>query len=320
LKDGSVLADNPRLLISLEEGHRFLELCESLLVNAERIVRFCGFETTVLVPDAIRVVGAFAFANSTTVKFVDCGSDSCLTRIEEHAFESCCDLSSIDLPANLDFLGPSCFENCPALSLVDFWGSNLLDINLACFSRCTALKCIDIPGSILALRERCFEDCHRLETVTFESPSPLQTIEKSAFGRCSSIVCLSLPKGVSRVAESAFSGCSRLEFVVFESESNLRRIEASVFTNCVSLRSLTLPETVEFLGEGIVVGCSRLTSVTFSSRSSLARIRLGWPNCNIFEVIGFESMHLGLYLEDFEIAETADDEALTIHRTQMFNE
>jgi hypothetical protein len=131
---------------------------------------------------------------------------------------------------------------------------------------------------------------------------------------------LVLPKSLAILSESSLSGCTQLATLDFEADSQLKQIHTCAFSSCASLRSLTFPEKVEFLGKSIVAGCWKLASITFSSGSSLRQIRLGWPDWNIFEVIGFESMALGLYLEDFQIVGDSDDEVLTVYRSQMFSE
>jgi hypothetical protein len=104
-----------------------------------------------------------------------------------HGFSS---LSSIEICANIEILGKSCFSDSWSISSISFQpNSQLIRIESNAFSS-SSLQSIEIPRSVEILEIQCFADCLQLTSLSFESDSRIKRIETEAFFRlsCSVIV------------------------------------------------------------------------------------------------------------------------------------
>jgi hypothetical protein len=72
-------------------------------------------------------------------------------------------------------------------------GPDQVDVLLLLFKG-SGFKSIEIPSSVVVLGERSFSECQSLESMTFESGSHLERIEKSTAG---------IPRGVAVIDSSA---------------------------------------------------------------------------------------------------------------------
>jgi hypothetical protein len=99
-----------------------------------------------------------------------------------------------------------------------------------------------IPSSLVVLAEKKYLGCRSLETVTFESGSSLERIEKSAFSK-SGLKSIMIPSSVVYLGESSFYECKSLESVTFESGSRLEYIDRTAFS-LSGLKSIVIPSSV----------------------------------------------------------------------------
>jgi hypothetical protein len=133
----------------------------------------------------------------------------------------------------------------------------------------SGLKSIIIPSSVEVLGEFCFSNCHSLSSITFESDSHLQRIEKSAFSS-SGLKSIVIPSSVEVLCESCFSRCESLSSITFESDSHLQRIEKSAFS-WSGLKSIVIPHSVEFIDSSAFSGLY-LDFITISAGQSRFRV------------------------------------------------
>jgi hypothetical protein len=124
------------------------------------------------------------------------------------------------VPASVEILGKSCFEQCHEVEMVLFEnGSTLLRISRSALSHCISLGKISIPGSVEIIEEAAFKDCSGLESCLIEEDPNLRRIEKEAFSECCSLRSLYVPLSVEELGENCFSKSSclhRLGFVSIE--------------------------------------------------------------------------------------------------------
>jgi hypothetical protein len=80
-------------------------------------------------------------------------------------------------------------------------------------------------------------------SVTFETGSQLQLIEKSAFS-LNGLQTIIIPAGVKILCGSCFSPCCSLTSVTFETGLNLQRVEGKPFADCPRLHQIELPRSV----------------------------------------------------------------------------
>ena len=106
-----------------------------------------------------------------------------VTRIGNHAFDSCSGLTELTLPS------------VTSISDEAFWG-------------CTGLTELTLPNSITSIGNSAFYGCSGLTELIL--PNSLRSIGESAFYGCSGLTELTLPNSVTSIRHDAFYGCSGL--------------------------------------------------------------------------------------------------------------
>ena len=190
-----------------------------------RITSYNGFETErVIVPkeiDGYTVVsiGEKAFMNASISQII---LPSTLKGIMLSAFEGCQNLTHLDLPDGLEYLGSSCFEN-------------------------TALSSIAIPDTVISLGRYCFRGCKNLEKISLGKR--VATIDYCAFESCSKLTSLSLPESLQSISFQVFSG-TNIRMIIFP--ENLKKVSSEAFEQHSYGRS-TSQITCVFLGRETII-------------------------------------------------------------------
>ncbi len=180
-------------------------------------------------------------------------------------------VTTVKLPSSVDSIPESAFENCSALTEVDFTdGGNIFEIGAAAFKGCSALVTLDLSNSVRAIGASAFEGCKLLSEFTI--PTSVNVIGERAFYGCESLVSVNL-SSVSQIGSSAFAGCAALSEVTLS--STLTKIEDSVFNGCKALETIkaagtdnvtkaNLPSAITEIGSSAFAGCEALESITLS--------------------------------------------------------
>ena len=116
-----------------------------------------------------------------------------VTDIQDYAFASTKNLSSIKLSANLEHLGTNAFFYCMSLETIEL-PATLKNIEPFAFSA-SGLKTIVIPESenLTELPEFMFHQCPNLKEVTI--PATITSIAKNAFNECPADLVLKVIEG-----------------------------------------------------------------------------------------------------------------------------
>lgn len=136
--------------------------------------------TSVTIPDSVTSIGSEAFA-STNITNISIPN---VVVIEEYAFFSCYDLTSVELSEGLQSIGWDAFRDCANLTLISL-PSTLTEIGQTAFNGCSSLRSIIIPDSITELTLNSFGNCTALEELTIGSSVNL--INFGAFSNCSNL-------------------------------------------------------------------------------------------------------------------------------------
>ncbi len=133
--------------------------------------------------------------------------------IREEAFQSCRNLTSINLP------------------------DSLVSIGDGAFSYMYNLESMAVPAGVTEMGDNAFRCCEKLASVTL--PAGIGTIGSSAFEECDSLTSVEIPSTVQEIGNSAFRECSRLTSVLLP--GNLKTIDDSAFYGCIKLREVRIP-------------------------------------------------------------------------------
>ncbi|NLO10497.1 MAG: leucine-rich repeat domain-containing protein [Clostridiales bacterium] len=224
------------LLLVIVHSNRSAEVSaagEEFEMNSNRLTRYRGDATTVVIPDSVVFISKFAFAwNDKITKVV---IPNTVIEIGEYAFDSCTSLKEIIIPDSV---------------------SHIRD---AAFAYCTSLENIVIPKSA-SLGDSLFSGCINLKSVTMDT----YQITDWMFAGCEKLKILDM-EGISRIGEAGFFDCTGLTNINLEWVST---IGPRAFENCTSLEKIELNNDVVEIPDRVFYGCSKLTDIKFSSNIS----------------------------------------------------
>lgn len=167
-----------------------------------RITAYNGFETErVVIPNEIDgqpviSIGEKAFVNAPISQIV---LPTSLKAILPSAFLGCNNLTHLDLPEGIQYLGDNCFSYSGLVEVV-------------------------IPDSVTTMGHSICESCKNLENVVIGNH--ISQIEYCAFQNCSKLKKLSIPIGIKDISFGAFDGTD-IRVMVFP--ENVERVDSRAF-------------------------------------------------------------------------------------------
>lgn len=178
-----------------------------------------------------------------------------ITYVGHHAFVSCANLTSVQLPQTLSKTGVFLFAHCTALEEISL-PIRLTSLREAAFYHCSSLKSVSLPSTLRSIGDQAFVNCSSL--LQIDIPAQVISLGEESFFGCSSLKSIHLPDGVVRLPRYVFSDCTALE----EVSTKARIFDWAVFSNCTSLTSFMVPDGVSQLSSSVFSGCTHLVSVT----------------------------------------------------------
>ncbi len=191
--------------------------------------------------------------------------DGCpVITIEELAFSSCTDLTSVTIPNSITSIGRDAFYGCGLVSVTipnsvttigddAFYecrdltsvkiGNGIASIGYRLFSDCENLTSVKMGKNVSSIGKYAFNGCSSLASITL--PDVLESIGDFAFRKCG-LTSVSIPGSVQTIGQEAFRECGNLATVGLE--DGLTAIGKDAFTNC-ALASITIPNSVTSIGE-----------------------------------------------------------------------
>ena len=254
-----------------------ITLPDSLTAIGERSFRQSGL-TQLSVPRGVRTIGSSAF-EACKIKKVTFSNG--IRTIGENAFAGNQQITSVDLPESLEYLGAGAFKDNKVTTVVirsdalrlgvgvfgykstdgtirDYYadpanadGSGITKLNLSCY-----------PGSTA---HRLYRYNTKVKLLSYgkkgQVTAPAQAVlTREALGSDAVIEELTIPEGVLEIADDALRNAASLRKLSLP--STLVRIGARAFDGCISLETLTLPKNLEAIGTAAFRGCSNLRQVT----------------------------------------------------------
>ena len=138
----------------------------------------CTALTTITLPPSMSYIPAEAF-KGTGLRSITLHEG--LIYIGPSAFAECTSLAgTITFPSSLDLIDESAFENCSALTAVEYAeGSNMNTIGIKAFKGCAGVATFKIPLLVDTIGEEAFANCTTANT--FSIPNGVKSIGKNAF-------------------------------------------------------------------------------------------------------------------------------------------
>ena len=206
---------------------------------------FIGDDTIeeVIIPEGVKTIGPYAFANLTALKRVVLPST--LERIDQGAFYGCTSLKTVEGLGSVKFINQNAFADC-ALE-----GSIKLD-------------------SVVALADYAFFGNAPLKSVTLSAST--QSVGAYAFAGCESLTSVNIPAEKIKLGRYAFSGCKALPTISI----NASVVPAGAFDGCEALSSVTLGKDVAVIGEYAFRGTA-LNAFTVAEGNTAFSVPAGKP-------------------------------------------
>ena len=198
-----------------------------------------------------------------------------VTKIEDYAFESCINLTTVTIPTSVTDMGHYSFSRCDKLSVITLPAEQVDNIpkeNLTTvvinggtslsgyyggFGDCKKLTSIAIADSVTSIGSAAFDGCESLTTIRL--PNNITEIPSFMFKDCKSLKSIIIPDGVTTIGDGAFSGCESLNDVIIPERVN--SIGKYVFQSCSSLKRLTFQNPNGwYVTEGAAIASSILSS------------------------------------------------------------
>lgn len=180
-----------------------------------------------------------------------------IKRIEDSAFYYVVNLVDVNIPSQLQYIGPSAFEQCVNLkadSLVLPEGFEKLD--RAVFANCTSLTGkVVLPSTIKEIGEAAF---WRAKISAINFPEGLEKIGYGAFYACR-LEEVRIPNSCQDLGEYTFK--LNMELKEIHLPDGIERIPDSFAEQCKFLSHVNIPSSVKSIGKEAFNGCRRLNDV-----------------------------------------------------------
>lgn len=178
-------------------------------------------------------------------------------------------------------IGISAFNSCPNLTTVEL-GTGVTSVGDNAFSKCTALKSINIGDGVTSIGKNAFNGCTALTNANIGSGA----IGESAFNGCTSLANVTLGNGVTSIGRNAFLRCKALTSM--DIGSSVRTIESYAFSGCEALKEVTI--SAAQVKSGAFSKATALEKVTFGN--DVTNIAAG-----VFNGSGIKTNNGQLYLK-----------------------
>jgi len=200
-----------------------------------------------------------------------------VTSIDTRVFQSCTQLTTVNIPTNVTTIGDYLFYGCTGLTSAvipasvtsianTFYGCYALssltlldDVTSIASSLCSGrsgLTSVTIPNTVTNIGTSAFSGCSGLASLTI--PSSVETIDTYAFNGCSGLTSFTIPSNVKSIGDYGFDSCSGLTSLTIS--SGVTNIGTRAFQSCTQLTTVTIPTSVTTIGGNLFYGCTGLAS------------------------------------------------------------
>ena len=156
--------------------------------------------------------------------------------IDNDAFYSCRDLTSVEIPETVTSIGRNAFWGCSGLTSITI-PSSVTTIGSGAFGGCKSLTTITIPDGVTNINESAFAYCYNLTSITI--PDNVIRIDNSVFQNCSSLTHVTIGKSVTEMGYKVFDGCTALTEVTSRIENPIV-IKSNCFPSKVRISALLI--------------------------------------------------------------------------------
>jgi hypothetical protein len=193
-----------------------------------------------------------------------------VTYIGSGAFLHCTKLTSAVIPQGVTSIADHLFAGCASLTNVVI-PEGVMSIGGAAFDSCAELIDVTIPDSVKFLDYAAFRGCAGLRMVKIGNS--VTSIGNAAFGECASLPSISIPGSVTNLGITVFRGGSSMTAIEVDASNAVYSSAAGVLFNkdqsvliaCPVGKTghYSIPDGVKSIGDRAFSGCLHLTSLAF---------------------------------------------------------
>ena len=178
---------------------------EYVVVGDSLLLKYCGTDTTVTIPDNIKHIGPAFYSNQSIV--------------------------DVTMGDNVVTVGSGAFVFSSVRRVTI--GNNVVLIDRYAFQGCEKLRYVNIPDSVKTISFYAFYGCTSLKSICLGKG--VETISDYAFYQCSQLNFIHLPKALTKIGDFAFKDCYKLLYVYYEgSEADYEALEITGTNHIIS--------------------------------------------------------------------------------------
>ncbi|MBO7218836.1 MAG: leucine-rich repeat domain-containing protein, partial [Clostridia bacterium] len=229
---------------------------------------FCEYIETVVLPEGLKTIGVTSFQDCFALSTINIPST--VTSIGHFAF-MCTGLTRVDITSIAKWCDIS-FETKDA---------NPLSEGVQLYLNGVVVENLVIPKEVTLVNDYAFYHATQLKTVSFETNSRCENIDKSAFEYCTNITSISLPASLVSIGAGAFTATTNLVRVDItdlnawlainfaDIDSNPTNHNAKLYLNGELVEDISLTEGVTSIGSYALTGLDVETLVVPSTVTTI---------------------------------------------------
>ena len=202
----------------------------------------------VTLPSTLKEIGDYTFFQCTDLQKVDL-SNTIIEILSKGCFESCTNLTEVQLPRSLKTISANAFLDNTALKNIEIH-EGLEKIEVTAFQR-SGIEKIVLPNTVYSL-ERSFYSCPSLKEVltkgekTYEGTEEAR-IDGECFQHCKNLKTLQIPNSIKQIGESTVGKCY-VERIILPASVN--KLLFNAFGHVTTLKEIVLncPEVINSEG------------------------------------------------------------------------
>lgn len=187
-------------------GGEWKTVLKDFIINKDRLEKYIGRESYLVIPDGIKIIGEEAFKGCASIEEVLLSST--VTNIMPHAFKGCRKMKKINFPSSLISIGEYAFHRCHSLQYINL-PSSVKTIGDCAFLYCDSLKSISMPN-VTYLGKQVFLNDINLQTIELSSALEIDCI-CDVFTGCNKISEIILLNGAEKTSILLENTVERIE-------------------------------------------------------------------------------------------------------------